>query len=380
MKRNKGWQWLALSLLGVIFFQPAFSQENFLTGHLITMEGDTLPGFIDYRNWENNPDKISFKKTPEGEKTIYTPLDILGFKVLDEFYESAIVEKEVSPILTRDLDIDPAIKTRKDTTFLQTMIQGAKGLYHFKDDGKDQFYIKHESQFNLLVYKRYLLEHKGKTLAAERNNYLHQLKFYFQDCPSIQSALKDLAYNKKSMEKVFVFYHDCTQSEIKFQKKSEKVKLEIGALAGISIATVNFGGNDFLYLTNADFSSSINPSAGLFFDFILPRNLGKWSFYNEIIFTSFQIDGSYSDFEHENRYTNSYTEMEYAYLKLNSLARFKYPVGNLFVYINAGISNGFAISETNYLREESKFFTTERLEEGKALNETKRYERAYLDI
>jgi len=59
---------------------------------------------------------------------------------------------------------------------------------------------------------------------------------------------------------------------------------------------------------------------------------------------------------------------------MNNLLRYKYPVGRFFVYLNAGISNGYVISETNTLKKEHKIYSSESVEEGVALNETRKYE------
>ncbi len=45
-----------------MFLQASFCQENYQPGYIVGLKGDTLHGFINYRNWERNPDKISFRK------------------------------------------------------------------------------------------------------------------------------------------------------------------------------------------------------------------------------------------------------------------------------------------------------------------------------
>jgi hypothetical protein len=52
-----------LSLLLIFLFVPFFSsaQGNYLPGVVVNLKGDTIRGFIDYREWENNPESILFK-------------------------------------------------------------------------------------------------------------------------------------------------------------------------------------------------------------------------------------------------------------------------------------------------------------------------------
>lgn len=50
-------------LLLVFILLPflAAAQTNYKPGYVITLKGDTIRGFIDYRDWENNPESILFK-------------------------------------------------------------------------------------------------------------------------------------------------------------------------------------------------------------------------------------------------------------------------------------------------------------------------------
>ncbi|MTI30221.1 hypothetical protein, partial [Xanthovirga aplysinae] len=110
----------------LVIVNCSYGQENYLPGSLISIEGDTLKGFIDYRNWDYNPDEIFFKSGEDGEIITYKPKDILGFKVKDEVYVSASVEVELSSIRTNDLTYSPELIINVESVFLQTMFEGSK--------------------------------------------------------------------------------------------------------------------------------------------------------------------------------------------------------------------------------------------------------------
>jgi hypothetical protein len=261
------------------------------------------------------------------------------------------------------------------------MIQGSKCLYYYKNKLREtQLYIKKDSSFELLIYKKYLKEQDGKTVIAENRRFLGQLAVYLQDCPTFQSKLKGAKYSKESLERLFSYYYNCTKSEPEFQRKTPKAFTEVGILAGLSLTSLDFSGkgDSFPYILNANYHHSVNFSAGLFLDLILPRNQGKWSVCNEIAINSYELTGRYNEYVNENQYTNTYTKIGYSYFKINNMLRFKYPVGGMFIYFNAGISNGFVISETNYMKEESKFYTQDIIAEGKALDETGKHELGYV--
>jgi hypothetical protein len=374
---------LGIVLIGFILSQKSFSQENYLQGYIIKDKSDSIWGFIDYRNWAKNPQIISFKEQIEYQPTSYTPTDLIEFGVKDEIYVSGIVNIETSPIGSNELKEDPALQLESDSAFLQTLFKGNKCLYYYKTQkGKDNFYIKQNSSFELLPYKKYLKEHEypesGRYSVVENKSYLGLLMLYFEDCPSIQSKIENASYDIKSLKKIFSAYYNCTEDKIEFQQKKEKSKIEIGLITGASVSTLEFKSDAFDYLVNADFNQSINFTAGLYFDIILPRNYGKWSINNELLFSSYNVKGRSEDFENEDYYTITTTEFGFSYIKLNNLIRFKYPIGRIFIFFNGGISNGIAISETNFGKEEIRFYTDEKVNEGKALDGTRKHEQGVI--
>ena len=377
-----GKRFIATTALSLFFWsicQVAFAQENFLPGYIIPLHGDTLHGLIDYRNWDKNPDKIAFKEKPGDAKSIYSPLKVKAFGVLDETYESAVVETETSPTETKELGYDKELVIKLDTAFLQAVVKGEKSLYYYKNRrGKEQFYIREDSSFKLLVYKKYLEDVEGQSVIAENNTYIGQLTIYLLNCSTIQIKLKGTVYRKNSLEDLFLSYYKCTQTNLAFHKKTEKTALEFGVLAGVSLTSLKFASDGYEYLVYANYNTSVNFSGGMFFDVILSRNRGKWSINNELIFTTYKVDGQYELYTSEDKYSIAYTTLGYSYLKLNNMVRFKYPVGKFFIYVNGGISNGYAILETNYAKTESKLFTQVRVEEMKALNDTRRYELGFI--
>lgn len=360
--------------------KSCYSQKNYLPGYVVTLTGDTVHGHIDYRNWDKNPRIISFKPSAGDEIIQYPATGIKKFLVLDEMYESAIVRAESSPYQFDQLDFDKELKFRTDTIFLQALIEGEKSLYYYKDkNAKEHFYIKSGQELELLVYKKYLREEDGKDLIKKNQKYIDQLNLYFNECSSIREKVFASEYKKRSLEKLFSLYYQCTNKGVSFEKK-EKVVTEIGLLAGVSMTELRFvsATAQFVYLSAASYKKSVNFSGGFFFDAILARNQGKWSLNNELFLTSYKIKGRYDDYETEEKYTNHHLTIGYTYIKMNNMIRFKYPVGRQFVYINAGMSNGFAIKEINDRKRETKFYTTEKIEDIKVLDDTRLYEQGYI--
>ncbi|MDY0077909.1 MAG: porin family protein [Bacteroidales bacterium] len=373
---------IGLLVIGILIFQCVLSQENFKEGYVIKSNSDTIFGLVDHRDWRSNPGAIRFKTKLENEVISYRPADINEFRVEDEIYKSGVIVTEVSPRNLGDLEEGGQLNTKIETAFVQILFKGEKSLYYFiSPTGSENFYIKQDTGFELLVYKKYKMHipRDDKTLILENKKYVGQLILYLGDCPTINSKLENASYNKSSLIKAFQHYYDCTSTAVSFQRKTQKLKFDIGVLAGVSLTSLEFSsGGEFPYLVNADYNSSINISAGLFFDIILPVTKGRWSINNELLFSSYKVEGSYTDFKHADYYSITDTEIGSSYLKLNTLLRYKHPVGKVFLFYNIGMSNGLAISETNYKRRESKFHSTEELVEGLAVEDTRKYERGLI--
>ncbi|MBX2965940.1 MAG: hypothetical protein KF845_07325 [Cyclobacteriaceae bacterium] len=369
-------------LLGSVFISlVAYSQKNYLPGKIITLQNDTLSGHIDYRNWEKNPKVISFKKENSSEEITYKPLEISGFEVSHERYLGAIVDSEISPTYVGLLENGSTPNIIKDTVFIQVLTEGAKSLYYNKNTvGNDNFYIRENSTLELLVYKKYLAGEEGKSLITENKRYVGRLILYLDNCSSIKTKIENSPYTEKSLVKLFNTYYECVGVESSYQKKQERIKINIGALAGLSLNAVNFKGKSHTQVVNAEYNTTTNFTAGLFFDIILPRNRGKWSINNELCFASYNFTGKHEEPENPYLYSKSSITIGYSYLKLTNMARYRiFSKNNKAAFINFGMANGYAIKENNNQRITTTFFhDAETTTKTPAIGEVRKYEQGYI--
>lgn len=356
----------------------SYSQENYKPGKILTLSGDTIKGFIDFRNWIQNPKKISFRKTLNDQLITYTPESILSFYVGDDIYESAIVKLDPNSYNQEDLTYSNTMNLKIDTVFLQTMIKGEKSLYnHIDNSGKENFFIKEGKEYELLVYQRYFKDVADQKKIIENKKYIGQLSIYFQNCPTALAKLSSTKYEPKSLLNLFSYYYNCTNTAIGFKNETKKISNEFGLIVGVTETQLSFGGSASLeYLKSGNFSKSYNFTAGLFYNLIFGNNQGKWSLNNELLYTSYKTSGSYLNYVNVNNYTNTNSTLGFSYIKMNNMLRFKFPIKNIFIFLNIGMSNGYAISQTNTRKDEIYFFNT-RVATGKALEEVRKYEQGY---
>lgn len=379
---------ILLFVMGIIFSQMSFSQENFVPGYVVKNNNDTVFGFVDYQNRRHNPDVVHFRETPGDATVSFRPLDIREFRIEDEIYESAIVDAEISSTLTDQLESDPRLTMRVDTTFLQTLFRGEKSLYYYRNaGGRENFYIKQDGAFELLVYRRYRVvrednravrDNKSLISSRENNRYIGQLAHYLSDCTTLSGQMTNLSYNRKSLSRLFQHYYECTAAPVEFQIEKTPLKVNFGVLAGGTVTSLAFSGSDFrLYLVDGSYEPSIDFTAGLFLDLIIPISQQKWSIYNELLFTSYHFKGSYEGSVNQVPYRTTF-DLGFSYLKVNTMLRFRLPVRSVDLFFNGGISNGFVLNSVN---ESKQVFLTEIPlpdREEPAIEEPREYEQGFV--
>ncbi len=331
---------IVLLLIVFQFSETFYGRSEYIPGYIIDFHNDTIKGFVKNEKWYVNPDKIAFKISKKRTINYYKPTDILGFGFLNQQYVGAVVQKEVSPFWDSDLQKDPKLQLVTDTVFLQTLIGGEKPLYYFKDSNeKENFYIQEDSsKYSLLLHKVYIA-YEPYRKEYHNMRFLGQLSRYFWDELSMQEEIANTQYKRSSLEDLFHSYLKKQNIQAVYQNEDNNVYQTFGAVAGISTTMINVE-TDYI---KARFGPSTNLTAGLSIDLAMAGKLRDWSFYNELMFSSYQA-GQYVG----TYFSNSWASFDFKYIRLNSLVRFR----PSWFFINAGISNGYVLHGHSSIFEE----------------------------
>lgn len=358
----------------------AISQENYISGYIITDTGDTVKGLIDYRRWDRNPTAINFKSTGESVQTTYVPDEIHGFGVNEEAYVSATVEVETSPVSVEELEDNSRLNIITESVFLRKLIGGGeKSLYEYINEKKRaNYYILVDNEFQLLAYKKYIrVQNNGRTI-AENTRFLGQLVLYLEDCASISSRLEQTTYTSGSLLNLFNVYYTCMNIDADYQRDKFKIPLETGLIAGVSFTSIDlYGHPQFDDVTSPDYGTSANFSGGIYLNMLFGGRKRNFIFRNELLYSAF-------DFKHESRsgdeniYSDLYVRMAFSFLKLNSMIRFNIPAGRVLLFVNGGISYGRVLSENNRKIETSYVYSQVLNNDTKAISFVRKYERGYV--
>jgi len=366
----------------LFFVSIGYSQQNYLPGSIVKLNGDTLKGFINYQNSEKNPLNIYFRIDMDHEPDIFSPQKVQSFTVADEIYISATVSINEGSYRIQDLGNSPEIMLNSATVFLQALVRGNKSLYYLKDsEGREQFYVELDSRYELLIYHKYLrnLTNSGDIAGAnsitEDKRYIGQLSYYLSDCPGIQSGLRNLKLSKQSLVKLFRQYYECMNATAVYVKESDETKADWGVFAGLSLTGLKFDAEkgSLDEIVNSDFPVSTNVAFGVFLNKKLSRNLGRFSLQNELFFSSYKTDAIYTEVSSENQYVNNNITLGGFFIKLNNMFQYSVPVKDVSLMIRLGISNGWNLHETNQNIVESVFYTTKTTVIKPAIDGTRKY-------
>ncbi|HZX59875.1 MAG TPA: hypothetical protein VFE54_14160, partial [Mucilaginibacter sp.] len=197
-------------LLSILVLFPAYlsAQSNYKAGYVVTLKGDTLKGFVDYREWEKNPAKISFKSNT-GNIQEFNKRNALAFAVAGlEYFERSIVVISEDQVEADKLEGKIDSNYRTDTVFLHVLTKGKYlALYSYRDDIKIRFYLAESGQL-----KPQELEYHAYYNAADNanvhyvNRYRIQLQYEAQkngaDNSIMQRTISQTRYDEDELTKI----------------------------------------------------------------------------------------------------------------------------------------------------------------------------------
>lgn len=266
------------------------NSANYKDAIAITVEGDTLRGQIDYKQWSVNPASVVLVG-PASEQ-IFTADQLREFRVEGDIYRSAQVDLDISPMSLGSFNAWPYPTIAKDTTvFLLLLVEGAANLYYLRDkSGKEHFFYQENKPEDPDVY---FIPEQGlavrelgyyrfyadgtKTEVVTKEIFKGQLKALAASCQSLKVSA-NIGYNSKDLVEFFRQYNYCTSGEVlTFRNESiHKSGLSMFLLTGAQYATIR--AQKFLWVYRADevVNHQLQWVVGLGVNYLIPRSLDKF--------------------------------------------------------------------------------------------------------
>lgn len=184
------------ALLLLAIFHQCHAQ-GFKKGYIITIQGDTLQGFIEDGSYEALSYSINFKIDKKGKDiTTYNPSEIKAFRFFDgDFFIGEMVHFSA---LTKDGNMDNIAEIR----FLHRLYLNSKtSLFELNDErAKPMFLRKSDGTFHLLCIE-----------LRDATAYLEVLSNELQDCPSLKIPA-NMQLNSQEIQKLLVAYDHCGET------------------------------------------------------------------------------------------------------------------------------------------------------------------------
>ncbi|MEI6948145.1 hypothetical protein V9K67_13195 [Paraflavisolibacter sp. H34] len=274
-----------------LFFSPLLlsAQKNFQEGHIVTSPGDTLRGFIDFREWNQNPERIRFSADASGEGAAeYNATTLRSFEVRNkEAYERHLLKISLDPVQLSDLrGRDTSTKTA--TVFLKVLYRGKSlSLYSYADKIKQRFYVLQEGAAGPeeLVYREF---YKGtslddystdalvreKTFQQQLKNILYTRGLY---TPKLADKIETVPYEEKALKEVVYQMEGMKKQEEKHLKAKQPSSVRFFAGAGLQQNKLAVTGDHF-FAANTQSTSALRPRFSAGADLLVNPHVGKLLF------------------------------------------------------------------------------------------------------
>ncbi|PTQ95547.1 hypothetical protein C8P68_10552 [Mucilaginibacter yixingensis] len=284
---------LPLTLIVCLFVSFQLSaQTNFKPGYIVT-HGDTLRGEIDYRQWNNNPREVHFRKGSNIETYNLSNATAFGINNADYFERYVVSASQAGTRADQLTTVDTT--THIDTVFLKIVSRGPNvNLYTYTDPIKTRFYIKTNRQEvpQELLYRVYLNDDDASRMAI-RNIYRQQLinlaNVLHLDNERLVNNINRTNYFEDDLEKIILKLNG---GDAIGGKKTGQSKFRFFAGAGVNVQSLTYTGSISLAYNNPQTKFSAYPmiSAGL--DFIDNRDAARSYIRMQIYYTGNNLKAS----------------------------------------------------------------------------------------
>jgi hypothetical protein len=294
-------------LLLVLVSIQLHAQRNLKPGYIVALNGDTTNGFIDVKEWSQNPRSIAFKATAQSATKQYSQANIKAFGV-DQFDH---YQRYIGPITKGAVDladlssgIDSSFVT--DSVFLRLIVGGKNlTLYSYTDRIKTRYFIG-ESNSPTVELKRYVyLDARQSDKIREFNFYTQQLLAlaikYGSDNKALTEDLQKTAYEAQDLERVILKIDGSENQPKRSTAKRAGVSFFAGLSANSNKTTVV---EKDAYLGSAKSSNTVTPEINLGLDVYFNKNVGKFIFRTEVGLSTNKV--SFDTKSAEVDYLNTY--------------------------------------------------------------------------
>lgn len=300
-------------LLGLLISTSFLNaQTDFRPGYIISTNGDTLFGQIDYRGDLLMSRLCKFKDGDTIKE--YSPNDIKAFRFIESKY---YVSKEINATIF----------------FLEYLIKGKVNIYYMRDNEGDHYYLdKEDVSLIEIPYEEGIKYVDDKPVYFETKKHIGLLNYYMQDAPEFQSRIQTIKKpDHQNLIKLAEEYHNAVcegEKCIIYEKSIPFIKILPEILYGkIKYTNVEDWNVE-------DFNDKVYTHIGIICHIWMPRTSEKMNFRTGVIFSQLEFDNEKSNFY------KIPCQLEYIYPKGIFRPRIAYGL-NFYIPIHRTVSFNF---------------------------------------
>ncbi|MEM6893840.1 MAG: hypothetical protein AAF554_09135 [Bacteroidota bacterium] len=313
-----------LFLFSLLIVQQICAQNDFRPGYIITKEGDTLNGFVNYKVGLKKFEVCSYKETKEQKNPVdYYPNQIHGYGFVgDRFFEAKEIRAEESK-----------------KVFIEVLVKGKATLYRYNTD----FFIKkNDSIFKQLVNEVSIEYTELGYREKQSNRHIGVLTYLFSDCPKVKKKAQTVQLKEKALVNLTKAYNDCfNEPSIVFLENKPWLKANVGFSPGMNFSSLTIDEaieNEGPGFFSSELGNATAFSFGAFVDISVPRVNERISIHTGVQYVSANFEGSST---RSNRFFN------FSYETTTEMEQLRIPVGIKYTFPEKKITPYFALGVMN---------------------------------
>jgi hypothetical protein len=251
------------------------------------MQGDTIKGYVDFKEWGTSPTKFNFKSAITGEASIYTADNAKAFGITGyEYYKLFNITVSQAKLDVSQLTQDVDTTSIAGTYFLKLITTGSKlSMYSYDNGYRPHFYVADGNANPVELIIRSYLDPQENSKIITQYTYRRQLQtwayMYKNDDHQLKQKIAQANYNAGQIASIIDNINGPGNRPIKqYNKSSSPTRFFVGAGA-VSTDTKFSGEIEFAGQSH----SAVFPALAAGLDFFSNKNVGNLIFRFELGFS-----------------------------------------------------------------------------------------------
>ncbi len=328
------------------------AQSSFSKGFIVTVEEDTLRGYINDKDWDFHPKSVKFKANENGEAMDYTPNELLVVKTESgKHFEAFTVE--INKTQKADYSYDSKARMEKKTVFMQPIIKGEMNFYFYQSPDLEKHFFVQKGGDDLmeLLEVQYKEKRNRREMRVVEKRYLKDLKSLTYDCRVLEDKLKGLKLEMDDISDYVREYNTCKsalEKDFTSMYKKSGVKWEFALFGGMNSNKLDFSVDraTYSFMERLDLPTNSNVTFGGGINMVLNKWNQRWAIGVELLSFEQEFDRQFSE-ENGNSLIDYSVHLENKVNSLNLLVRYYLSDRKLRPFIKFGAGKSRATKTKN---------------------------------